>query len=247
MPSPEEVYAELEADRGSREAELRLVERMIASSDSEDDKAMLRRSIVLLAYAHLEGCCKFALSAYASAINAEELPCADACPAIAAASMTSVFRSLRDQNKKHDAFRRTLPDDSALHLCAREQEFIEEYERFMGGTVRIPDSLIDTKSNVDAEVLKKLLYQLGLEMAAVDAHRANINKLLGIRNHIAHGDRFKVPSDPEVAEYVVATTEIMKFLQAQVFGALTGATYRRSTISAAAIEPPPRDAAAAPA
>jgi RiboL-PSP-HEPN len=227
MPSPEEVFTELEADRASREAELRLIERMIATAESEDDKAMLRRSIILLAYAHLEGCCKFALSAYAAAVNAEELRCADASPAIAAASLTRVFRALRDQNKKHDAFRRTLPDDSVLHLCAREQEFVEDYERFIALKVRIPDSLIDTKSNVDAEVLKKLLYQLGLEVAAVDLHRSNINRLLGIRNHIAHGDRFKVPSDAEVAECVGASVAIMSFLQTQVFEALSGGVYRR--------------------
>src|SRR5438067_10161708 len=44
------------------------IENVIARSQSDEEQAMLRRSLVLLTYAHLEGFCKFALMAYASAI-----------------------------------------------------------------------------------------------------------------------------------------------------------------------------------
>src|SRR5205814_9631400 len=54
------------------------IENVIARSQSDEEQAMLRRSLVLLTYAHLEGFCKFALMAYASAINALRLPCKDA-------------------------------------------------------------------------------------------------------------------------------------------------------------------------
>src|SRR5262249_53536879 len=111
MHSLEDVYSDLEGDRGSRESEVRLIERLIQMADSDLEKNMLRRTIILLIYAHLEGFCKFALLAYAAALNSLNISCSEAAYPIAAAGLTKVFAALRDPNSKHDAFRRPLPDD----------------------------------------------------------------------------------------------------------------------------------------
>lgn len=179
MPSLDDWHADIEADRRSREGEIRLLERLAEAAPSAIEQGMLRRSLVMLTYAHLEGFAKFALYSYASFINASEIACRDAAVPIAAASLSKVFAALRNPESKHDFFRRAMPDDGKLHLIAREHVFVENYNEAVGVKVSIPDSLVDTKSNFSADVLRKLLFQLGLSFASVDPHQATLNRLLG--------------------------------------------------------------------
>ena len=157
MRSPEAVYEELEGDHRSREGEIRLVQRLLTTVSSTDEQEILRRSLVLLVYAHLEGFCKFALLAYAAAVNSMNLNCSEAAYPVAAASLSKVFAALRNPSSKHEIFRRTLPDDAKLHLAAREQIFIESYKIIFKQKIDIPDEAVDTQSNLSSVVLKKVI------------------------------------------------------------------------------------------
>lgn len=225
MLSPEAVYEDLEGDHRSREGEVRLVERLLQQTSVEDEQTMLKRTLILLLYAHLEGFCKFALLSYTAALNALGLQCSEATYPIVSATLSKVFAALRDPNSKHDVFRRKLPDDAPLHLAAREQEFIASFDKVLHLPVAIPDRVVDTQSNLSGIVLKKVMFQLGLDYPAIDAHQSTINRLLGIRNAIAHGDRLKIPSDREIAEFSSATFVLMRFLQGEIYAALKNRTY----------------------
>ena len=227
MRSPDEVYQDIESDRSLREGETRLIENIATRTENEAERNMLRRSLVLLTYAHLEGFCKFSLIAYTSAINALKLSCRDATTALVAASLGKVFAALRDVNSKHPEFGRKLPDDRELHLLARERAFIEGYESIVAQHVEIPDRLVDTKSNLNSMLLRKNLYQLGLDYPIVDRHRTNIDMLLGVRNAIAHGDALKVPTQRDVQNYTAAAFEVMRFIQDEIYRALREERYRR--------------------
>ena len=228
MRSPESVFEDLEADRASREAEMRLIDRLIQAAASANEQAMLERSLILLMYAHLEGFCKFSLLSYTSALNALGLTCAEASYPVAAATLHKVFAALRDPNSKHETFRNRMPDDTQLHLSAREQMFVESYERITAHKVDIPDQVVDTKSNLSPDVLKKLLFQLGLDCLSIEVHRSNISKLLGIRNAISHGDRLLIPSDQALSDYLATTLAIMAFMQGEIYSALSGRKYLKS-------------------
>lgn len=227
MRSPDDVFQDLERDRQQREAEIRLIENLTSRCSIEAERCMLRRSLVLLTYAHLEGFCKFALFAYAGAVNAMRLSCREAASALVASSLSKVFAALRDTNSKHPYFASGLPDDRGLHLSAREQLFIENFEAIATTRVEIPDHVVDTKSNLNAIILKRNLFQLGLNYPAVDTHGGSLNRLLGVRNAIAHGDALKVPKDAELQEYIAAAFGVMGFVQSEVFEALKGETYKR--------------------
>lgn len=228
MHSPESVFGDLEADRQSREGEIRLIERLFAMSESDDEKNMIKRSLVLVAYAHLEGFCKFSLFAYAAALNSLGINCCDASIPVAAASLSKVFAALRDPQSKHPVFRRRMPDDTQLHLAAREQIFLESFQAVSSAKLDIPDRVVDTKSNLSPDVLRKMLFQLGLSYSAVEQHGSNLAKLLGIRNAIAHGDRLKVPTDAELTDYIGSAFAIMAFLQNEIFVALQNQLYLRT-------------------
>lgn len=228
MRSPEDVFEELEEDRASREGEIRLIENVIARSQDEREKTMLRRSLVLLTYAHLEGFCKFALTAYASAINALRIPCKDASLPLVALTLTKVFAALRDLNSKHPEFSK-IADDRELHMLERERTFLESFEKITGRQVEIPDFVVDTKSNLSSIVLKRNLYQLGLRYPIVATHAGKIDRLLGTRNAIAHGDKLKDPKESDVKDYLQASFEVMKFVQREVFESLEAKIYQRDT------------------
>lgn len=227
MRSPDDIFQDLESDRRQREAELRLIENLAARSDTEAEQSMLFRSLALLTYAHLEGFCKFALQAYASAINSLGLPCREASFPVLAASLGDILAALRNPNSKAPEFRTKLPDDQDLHMLWRERTFVETYEAILGRSVEIPDRVIDTKANLNTVVLKRNLYQLGLDYPAVEKHRQAIDRLLGVRNAIAHGDALRVPSAEHIREYTAAAFDVMKFIQANVFNALREGTFRR--------------------
>jgi MAE_28990/MAE_18760-like HEPN len=183
----DQLYAELESDREWREEEIRTFQNRGAKLESQSDQERYRRALVLLLYAHYEGFCKFALTLYASAINRSGIVCGKAEYAIAAASLASVFRDLRNPNKKSDIFRQSLPDDAKLHQFAREREFVERTAELEKLPVKISDDVVDTESNLSPTVLKKNLYRLGLPHQKFDTYSGDINKLLAIRNGISHG------------------------------------------------------------
>lgn len=193
---------------------------------------MIKRSLVLVCYSHLEGFCKFALESYAGAINSYGLSCKDVSPAIVAASLSKVFAALREQNYRHSLFKNALPDDTVLHMAAREMRFIESFTEFHAMPVRITERSYDTRSNIDTDVLRKLLFQLGVSLDGIESHRNNINRLLGIRNAIAHGDRLRVPKDKQLQEYVDTTITVMKELQQILFSALEKKAYLRAEVPA---------------
>ena len=230
MRSPEDVHEDIEGDRSSREAEVRLIERLVHRSESHEEKEMLKRSLILLLYAHLEGFCKFALLSYTSALNALELRCGEAAYPVAAAGLSKVFAALRNSQSKHGAFKKSLPEDTQLHLAAREQDFIKSYEKIICERVILSDALVDTKSNLSSDILKKMLFQLGLNYPAVDEYGSKMAKLLGMRNAIAHGDRLKIPSDKDIRDFTTTTFEVMSFLQNEVYRALKSRIYPRAQI-----------------
>lgn len=226
MRSADDLYSDLEADRRSREEEMLIFERLIPSA-SEGDRESLKRSLVLLIYAHVEGFCKFSLLTYVEWLNAAKLTCAEASYPLAAATLSKVFAALRDPRSKHQFFKNVLPDDGFLHLSAREQEFIERVEIVTTAPLIIPDSVIDTKSNVTPAVLMKLLFQMGMDYEGVKRHASALNMLIGVRNAIAHGDRLKVPKDQQLLQFKELALDVMSFLQEEVFGAVKGAKYLR--------------------
>jgi hypothetical protein len=233
MRSPDEVYEDIESDRALREREIRLIENIASKTESDEERTMLHRSLVLLTYAHFEGFCKFALLAYTAAINALGLPCREASTPLAAASLGKVFTALRDLNSKHEVFAKAMPDDRDLHQLARQQRFLEEFEAIISKTVELSDKLVDTKANLNSVVLKKNLYQLGLPYPEVEGHRTSIDKMLGVRNAIAHGDALKRPDVKEVTDYMATAFDVMRFVQQEVYQALRNKTYRKEASGSA--------------
>lgn len=160
----------------------------IAETDQQDK---FRRALVLLLYSNFEGFCAFALELYVTAINEEEVECSKANYAIVAASLHDVLVTLRTGNKKAVEFKNNAPDDSKLHLFSRDREFVEKAYDILKRKVKIPEGTVNTESNLNTIVLRKNLYRLGLPHDQFKSLEPEIEKLLGLRNQIAHGETKK--------------------------------------------------------
>ncbi|MES0198957.1 MAE_28990/MAE_18760 family HEPN-like nuclease [Mesorhizobium sp. M0011] len=223
---PNEIFQELEAGRAVREAEVRLLQNLAESETDKDRQNALRRSLVLVTYAHLEGFAKFAMDGYASAVNSAKIPCSEAIAPLVAATLHKTFAALRHIQSKHPIFGGPLPDDSALHMAWREQEFVRQIGPLMATSVNIPDNVIDTESNLSPAVLKKNMYRLGLPFDVLAGHDGHISMLLGKRNQIAHGE-LTTPTKADTDQYVSTAFDVMQFVQAEVYDALTKKAYQR--------------------
>ena len=183
-----EFRAQLETEFEWRSAEMRFFHNLCEDISTQDKKEKFRRALVLLLYSHFEGYCKFALTLYVSAVNNSGLLCNQVNSAIVAATLHDVFLTLRDSARKAPEFRNSLPEDSKLHRFAFEREFIERTEEIMSRPVAIPEEAVNTGSNLKPIVLRKNLFRLGLPCDQFAIYDASINKLLEIRNKIAHGE-----------------------------------------------------------
>ncbi len=219
--------AEMEGDLAWRQNELRFLQNQTSSVRSENEGDLLRRSLVLLLYAHFEGYCKFALTVYANAVNRAGISCRDANEALAAATLADVLAALRHPSSKCADFRRALPDDSSLHLFAREREFIAQLNAFEARSVALPDSVVDTESNLKPIVLRKNLFRLGLDLGALDSVEGDIHRLLQMRNKIAHGESKAGIPLKMYEELREAAHKIMQEITAVITEAVRLERYRR--------------------
>lgn len=183
-----EFRAELELDWDWRLEELKLLKN-VSSSLSEEKAEIYRRSLVVFLYAHFEGFFQFSLNHYIKTINDQQIPCNQANSHLVTATINDVFQALRSDTAKCSFFKAQAPDDNKLHRFFREIQFVENTSDIYTSIVKIGSSSIDLESNLKPIVLKKNLYKLGLPHEIDKEIESNLNKLLAIRNKIAHGER----------------------------------------------------------
>lgn len=223
-----ELWAEIESEQTWRTDEIRFFQNQLINIDVESKKDQHRRSLVLILYAHYEGFCKFAFAHYLKAINTCNIKCSEANYAIASATLSKLFLTLRNPKKKNDIFRRSLPDDSQLHKFARDREFLERISEIEHIIVSLDDKIIETESNLKPVILQKLLYRLGLPYEKFDDLRAQINKLLSYRNKIAHGETRDGISEVVYISLRDDVLFIMNEVKREIMNALENEKYLRS-------------------
>jgi hypothetical protein len=183
-----QLWAQIEEDLRWRQDEIRFFRNHLEAIDSEQDRERFRRALVLLLYAHFEGFCKFALTLYVDSVNKSGITCGEATPAIAAASLSDLFKSLNNPERKIPEFGNMLPDDPKLQRFGRQREFVEHATDFAIRPVKVADDVVDTESNLNPTVLRKNLYRLGFPHDLFSNFDGDIHRLLEYRNKISHGE-----------------------------------------------------------
>jgi hypothetical protein len=222
-----QLWAEIEEDFSWRRDELRFFQNLLRKVESEEEQERFRRALVLLLYAHFEGFCKFALTLYVDSVNNAGITCAEATFAIAAASLSDLFKALRNPETKIPEFRHALPNDASLHRFGREREFVERTTEFAARPVNLGDDVVDTESNLKPLVLRKNLYRLGFPPDQFAQYEGNIHHLLEYRNKISHGEMQAGLKRDKYDALSSAVFTVMEEMKRQVMNALQMRAYLR--------------------
>ena len=150
--------------------------------------AVLKQTLVLILYSHMEGYIKIALQAYIQYINSQQILRKDAISGLMVAGMHKEFLAYENLDRKCAIFRRELPEDTSLHRFFRRVDFMEQLDSFRDTTLVVEDSVVDTESNLWYIVLQKNLYKIGLPIDMFEQYRSEIDALVNRRNSIAHGN-----------------------------------------------------------
>ncbi len=228
MPSIDlaEVRSEIELEREWREAELRLLKNQNAEIRTGNERAIARKALVVMLYAHFEGLTKALLTIYVNALNNLGITISQAHSALAAAALSDLFKALRNPNSKSKLFARQLPDDSELHRYARDREFLERTASFGARNLIIDvDTIIDVESNLKPVVLRKILFQLGFDPVVVKPWEGTVNQLLKRRNDVAHGTARAGIESNDYEALETAVKEIVDAMVACISDALSQQSY----------------------
>ena len=217
----EQLSVELEQEYSSRVEEIQKIENFVGLNlnDDSDMAGLMRKSLVLILYAHFEGYCKQALQYYIIYINKEDIPICNVKAGLVAANLNVEFQKLFNTNY-HPVTLTSLATDAALQQHGRKREFISAYDNCINRQIGLKEDFISTESNLRPDILKKLLFQLELDSSAVDTYQGEIHRLVNVRNGFAHGERMTYPNKKEFDQYKEAAYSTMtniKLLVAEAF------------------------------
>ena len=225
----QEIRAELEQELTWRTDEIRFLKNRLEDIAGSKQKMLYRKSLVVMLYSHYEGFFKFALLIYVRTINAEGIKCSDANSAIVAGAWHEIFKAMEQGDKKERIFRKPLPGEDSLHRYARRREFVEQLPDFQSTNVTIPDTTIDTESNLWPEVLQKNLYRVGLQHDIFGSNDGTISKLVNRRNDVAHGSRRDGLTAEKYSEMERAVFRMMDDFMLLIVSALRNNAFKKPT------------------
>lgn len=185
-----DIIAQIESDLNWRLLELRTLRRAHDAAGTADEQDTVRKSLVVMLYAHLEGFTVTALSTYLAAVNKERVARRDLCLPLAATSMEPLMEAINSGDEAGAHFGWPIPwkkPGMELRRLLRSAEFLDRFSQFETEEVLLPLDYVDAQSNLKPNVLRLLLYRLGLQYALVDTYEALLHNLLKRRNEIAHG------------------------------------------------------------
>ena len=224
------VRSEIEQEREWREKELRSLKNLITQIRATEDQNVTRKALVVMLYAHFEGLTKALFTIYVNALNGLEIRISSAHSALAAAALADLFKALRNPNSKCKVFQHTLPQDVKLHRYARDREFLERTANFGAKALKIePDLVVDTESNLKPVVLRKILFQLGLDPDVVAPWEGHVNQLIKRRNDVAHGTARDGIDVKDYDALEKAVKDVVDALVAALTTALTSQAYLAGT------------------
>lgn len=164
----------IQGERAWRKKELTSIKSLIHGSRKSNSDALIRSGVLLL-YAHWEGYVKKVCEGFFFYMNFKALKYCQLQPNFIALGVSEEFNWNFPQ-KKYSSYARAV---SFILDKAQDSKFYIDVS-----------ARVDTKSNLNYEVLSSLLNMLGVVSEHFENNQHHIdNRLLKYRNAIAHGER----------------------------------------------------------
>lgn len=173
----DQLLDKIAADRIWRIREISKLKMLVrlAEQDSEAKKVICRAGLSL-AYAHWEGFVKKVGTYFLEYISMQRLSYKELRPNFVTLSLKSKIDEANASKKysTFDAITGTLLSDTAHKVI-------------------LPKGAVNTESNLSSKVLKEIIWCLGLNYDGFITKEIFLdNKLLGRRNHVAHGEEMNL-------------------------------------------------------
>ena len=171
-------------------------------------KSLLKTYLVPAIYAIWEGFVSNTMLAYIMEINKE---------GIAAESIRmDILLYIADVDEKLNL---TVSRTGRI----QQEKFIRNMYTILTNPIKIVPK-VQTKSNVNLEVINHLLTSFGLE-ALPDCYEGGLNKLLNFRNKIAHGEKAIIVKDDHIIEFTQLINDLMADIAIRIEEGLTKKAY----------------------
>jgi hypothetical protein len=178
-----------------RRKELHDLKTLVRNKKESTEVRPLIKGGVVLAYSHWEGYVKETSEAYLSYVSF----CEPRKNEIAS-NFLAVY--IVDKVRKSKEFSECVEDIVSLI-------------NIPDGKCPIPKDIIHSESNLNSEVLEKIMNQVGLDFSFYATKRNFLDQsVLGLRNPIAHGEQriLKIDDYIEIADFVIELMERYKIL-----------------------------------
>ncbi|BCL83998.1 hypothetical protein ccbrp13_64630 [Ktedonobacteria bacterium brp13] len=205
----EQLQQVLDDELAWRKKELVVIKSLVTANSSPEIINCHIRSGVALTYAHWEGFIKSAGNAYLDYIMTQQLTYAE---------LTNNFVTIAAKKLLRDA-----GSSNKVTIYAKVTDFFTS-----GLTERCSIRMeIETKSNLSSDVLKDIIYTLGLDYTEYETKAKFIDKaLLKNRNEIAHGKQLLIDKDEFINTHETVVNLIDLFSN-QISNAASRKTYKR--------------------
>lgn len=221
------VRALLEDELSWRLNEVRHLRNLQSTTTSGPIQAIgfaLRRALLVMLYAHIEGFTKFALEQYASAINEANISIGDAKNPLVASCLVDKFKTYRSiiVSDPRD------PGGNKARQVFKDAEFVEEILTLQRTQIQLDvDRVVSSDSNLSSSVLRRNMALLALDEAEVHKFTSALDGLLQLRNGIAHGERINLKSDPAFVKLEQRVHNLCETLIRVIYQSVRDENYRR--------------------
>lgn len=205
----EQCVAAIQADSAWRKKEISSLKQRVARADGESRNILMRAGIVIL-YAHWEGFVKFAAETYIAHIN----------------ERVSRFNEALNDHYQQLLMWRCMRRRGDYPYAKTPIGFLDVMQEWRSKPdTMLPTDMIDSESNLNSVVLRKILRIIDIPFAEFESKQNLIDeKLLGRRNPIAHGQR-RVLSIDEYNEADREVRGLLQMFQTKIEDCVQGSTF----------------------
>jgi hypothetical protein len=172
------------------------------------DDALWCRMCIPMIYAHWEGYVVTSLKILIDYLNSLSLSVSEVPTKLVVVGLGDAYKTL-----------------SGKQSFGQRVDFTNKFFELLKATVKFKKK-IDTRSNLKSDVLLELCDMYGFNFERFYNVSADIDRLVNIRNSIAHGENSIVPSKDNVLKYISSVTEAMDTLRDEIDRFLICEEYR---------------------
>ncbi|MGY6554184.1 MAG: MAE_28990/MAE_18760 family HEPN-like nuclease [Wenzhouxiangella sp.] len=158
------------------------------------DKQLWFRMCIPMIYAHWEGFVVSSLKILIRYLNSLELKPDSVRTHLIVVGLGASYRSL-----------------SGKQSFKQRVEFTDRFSSLYKNSLKFAKK-VDTKSNLKSTVLEELCEMFGFDFANFTNYTSDIDRLVNIRNSIAHGENSVIPDRENIEKYITVVVSAMDAL-----------------------------------